>query len=675
MPESRDDSSPRIGVYICHCGGNISDVVDVKRVAAEASTLPGVVVARDYVFMCSDTGQGLIVQDASEQGLNRVVVAACSPSLHELTFRRTLVRAGLNPYLFEPANVREQISWSHKSHPEGATDKAIRMVAAAVAKVRLAEPLETTRVPATRHAVIIGGGVSGLRCALDLADKDIGVTLVERSPFLGGRTAQLHKVYPSEEEARELVRDLAERVLADDRISVYTCAEVVSVAGYIGDFHLRIRQQPRGVTPGFAAVQEAIAACPEEVENEFDYGLTKRKAIYLPYAGCFPPTAAIDWQTCTKCGRCREAAGVGIVLDEEQAEFEIRAGALILATGFDHYEPQRGEFAYGDFPEVITLPQLIRLLDYDGPSKGALECNGRPVRNVAFIHCVGSRQTEGVREPGDNGKLNTHCSRVCCTATLQAANEIKNRFPDVQVYDFYQDIRTYGKGHEEYYEAASRNGVLFLRYAPEEPPVVERGDNGTPLVVRAKDLLTFGEEVEVPADLVVLSVGMMPRDTTSLVEMTKVAVGADGFLLEVHPKLRPVETVIEGITLAGAAQAPMDITEACASASASASKVAVLLARDHVELPPYVAHVDESRCDGNALCVQECEYASAIEMVEKTINGRVVRQARVNPVSCKGCGACVAVCPTQAIQVKGWTVPQFEAMVSALLGGGGTEAS
>lgn len=667
--QSQGNGSPRIGAYICHCGGNISDVVDVEKVTRVVADLPGVVVARNYTFMCSEPGQALIEKDIREQGLDAVVVAACSPSLHQLTFRRALSRAGLNPYLFEPANIREQVSWSHATDREGATDKAIRLIASGVAKARLLKPLERIRVDTTARAVVIGAGIAGLRAAIDLARRGIEVTLVEKSPFVGGRMAQLDKLFPTEEEARPLLHELASEALVHPRITVHTCAEVRGVEGYIGDFQVKILKHPRGVAAQLRRPDEVMAACPEETENEFDYNLTRRKAIYQPYEGSLPALPAIDWATCTKCGLCREVAGDGaIVLDQGPTEIEVDAGVVVIATGFDHYGPRQGEYGYDEYPEVITLPQLIRLLDPQGPSQGELAWAGRTVKNVAMIHCVGSRQIEGIHEPREDGKINDYCSRVCCTATLQAANEIRERFPKVNVFEFYQDIRAYGKDHEDYYERTSKNGVLFFRYAPEEPPVVARvqGD-GSPLTVQAKDLLTYGEEVEVPADLVVLSVGVMPRDIRSLIDMVKVPVGADRFLLEVHPKLRPVETAIGGIVLAGAAQGPMDVTEASAAASAAASKATVILGGDYVELDPFVAKVDLSRCEGTGACVEACAYKGAITLTEVTLDGRTVKRAEVNPALCKGCGACVAVCPNRAIDVNGWTLEQFEAMVDALV--------
>ena len=585
--KNTDEEVVKIGVYVCHCGGNISDTVDVEKVVEAASKLPNVAVARHFMFMCSDPGQNMIADDIRNEKINRVVVAACSPSLHELTFRSVLARSDVNPYLFEHCNIREQVSWVSKSDPQGATNKAIGLVAAAAAKARLLQPLEPTRIEATQHFAVLGGGISGLRCARDLSRRGFKVTLLERSPFLGGRMAQLGKVYPTEDHARDLLKSLLSEVNQDPNITIHTLAEVTAISGYMGNFQLRIILHPRGVTAELPPekIRAAIDACPETTENEFDYQISRRKAIYLPYSGCSPAIPAIDWETCTRCEECLKAVGgEGIVLNDVPREIELHAGVIVLATGFNHYEPRSDEYGYGTHAEVITLPQLIRLLDEEGPTQGKLEYNGHPIRNVCMIHCVGSRQREGIHEPGPDGRLNTYCSRVCCTATLQAAIEIRDRFPEVNIFDFYQDIRTYGRGHEDYYENASKKGVLFFRYDAEEPPIVTKnnGKNGSPLMVKVKDTLTFGEELEVPADLVVLSTGMTPRDISNLVEMMKLPRSADGFLQEVHPKLRPVELAVNGVLLAGTCQAPMDITESCAAASAAAAKALSLISRVRV---------------------------------------------------------------------------------------------
>jgi heterodisulfide reductase subunit A len=347
---------------------------------------------------------------------------------------------------------------------------------------------------------------------------------------------------------------------------------------------------------------------------------------------------------------------------------EVKAGVVVMATGFRHYEPRSGEYAYGESPRVVTLPDLIKMLSPDGPTGGRLEVQGRPVRDVALIHCVGSRQMDGIHEPQADGRVNTYCSRVCCTATLQAANDIKDRFPDVNVYEFYQDIRAYGRGHEEFYEKASRKGVLFFRFTPDSPPVVEKAGvtSKRPLKVRVKDTLTFGEDVETPVDLVVLSVGMMPNDISELVDIFKLPVGADRFLQEVHPKLRPVEMAVNGLLLAGTAQGPRDITESCASAAAAASKASIALGKGYVELEPFVAQVDPAACDGCGLCLPECSYEGALTLTDIEVDGKVEQKALVNPALCMGCGACAAGCPHRAINVSGWTLDQFEAMVDAI---------
>lgn len=598
-----EGGGPRIGVYVCHCGGNISDVVDVEQVAQAAAKLPNVVVVRRNMFMCSDPGQNMVCEDIENESLDRVVIAACSPSLHEFTFRRTLVRAGLNPYLFEPANIREQVSWVSKSDPQGATDKATRLVAAATAKAGLLAPLEPIRVDAGQLVAVIGGGIAGLRCAQDLSRRGFRVTLIERSPALGGHMAELGRVYPTEEMARDLLNPLLEEVSADSNILTLTRAEVIAASGYVGNFRLTVRRGPAESNSGAQA-----------------------------------------------------------------EETEIEAGAIVVATGFDHYEPRKGEYGYEEHPQVVTLPQFIRLLGEAGPASGKLTHNGRTIENVCLIHCVGSRQVEGVHEPGPDGQVNDYCSRVCCTAALRTANEVRERFPGVNVFDFYQDIRTYGRGHETYYEDSCRGGVMFFRYTAEVPPVVAKPEsqNGSPLVVRVKDTLTFGEELEAPADLVVLVTGMVPADISGLVEMLKLPRSADRFLQEVHPKLRPVELAVDGVLIAGTCQAPMDITESCAAASAVAAKAAALLATGTIELDPFVAHVDLEQCDGCGDCVEECRFTQAITLVDTDVGGRREKRAAVNTALCMGCGMCVAVCRPRAIEVAGWRLDQFEAMVDAL---------
>ncbi len=537
------EGEERIAVFVCHCGGNISDVVDVEKVAEAARQMPGVVEAQDFVFMCSSTGQELIQKAIEEKGCTRVIVAACSPSLHEMTFRRCLERAGLNPYLYEPCNIREQCSWCHAHEPEGATEKAIRLVASAVAKVKRAEPLDKPRVPVVKRVAVIGGGIAGMRAALDVADRGLDVVLIEKSPILGGQLLILDKLYPTEEDAAEIVADLTRAVFSHPRISVHLYSEVVASTGYLGNFNLTVVERPRGVIKEMAdAAAKGGSGAPGLVQ------------LLAALGGCWPKLPQDVWQLYA------QAAGDGAAADEERT-LQVNVGAIIIATGYEHYTPRDGEFGYNTLPGVFTLPQAIRMLDPAGPTGGKLEVNGKPVRRVAIIHCVGSRQQPGIHEPGPDGRLNEYCSRVCCTASLQIALQIRNNFPDVDVLEFYQDIRAYGRDHEtNYYEAANKAGVTFFRYAPEEPPQVEAGKNGWPLTVRVKDLLTYGEELEAGVDMVILSVGMVPRDISDLISLMKLPTGSDGFLLEVHPKLRPVELSVDGVMVAGAAQAPMDST-------------------------------------------------------------------------------------------------------------------
>jgi heterodisulfide reductase subunit A len=662
------DEEIRIGVYTCHCGGNISDVVYCERVAKSLSTLPDVVVSRTYMAMCSDAGQAMIENDIREYGINRVVVGACAPSLHEQTFRGTVARAGLNPYLYLHVGVREQASWVHSHNPEGATNKAIRLMSAGIAKARHLKPLEPIRLDAEQHVLVIGGGVAGLRAAWDIARRGLKVTLIEKSPFLGGRMAQLESVFPTGEMARETLHDLIEKVLNQPNVTVHTLAELVGVRGYVGDFQIQIQRQSRGVSDDFGGAEAAMAACPVEVPNEFNYGLTSRKAMYHPYPGCYPRTPAIDWENCTRCEACLKVNGQGVSLENKPETFEIKVGAVVVATGFNPYEPRLGEYGYGELPEVMTLPQFIRMLALTGEEK-VLEWNGHRVRNVALIHCVGSRQIEGIHEPQPDGQVNDYCSRVCCTATLHVINELKERFPKVNVFDVYEDIRTYGRGHEEYYKQASEKMVRFLRFHGDEMPEVIRAPQGDshPVLVKIRDYLTWGEEIEVPVDLVVLAVGMMPQPLDDITKLLKISPGTDRFLLEVHPKLRPVETAVPGVVLAGTAQGPMTIQESCAAAAAAASKVAVLLGRGFVELEPFVAWVNPDRCDGSGQCVEACCYEEAIALKTFSANGREVQKAVVAPANCAGCGVCVGACPNRAIDVQGWTLDQYEAMVDAIV--------
>ncbi len=615
----------RVGVYICHCGGNISDHVDVEELRRRAEQVPGVVLARTNPFMCSDPGQELIAEDIQQGRIDRVVVASCAPSLHEATFRHTLARAGMNPYLYEHANIREQVSWVH--HGEAATRKAARLVAAAAGKAEGLEPLEPLRVEARRHATVIGGGVAGLKAAGDLARRGFSVALIEKSPYLGGRAARLDRLAPTGEYAGDLLAELAGALLQDGAVTVHTCSAVVGYEGFVGNFNLQIRTTP-----------------PEDRTES----ASQTAGAFIPFIGVHP-------------------GGI----PNRPVTFTLETGVIVLATGFKPYAPRGGEYGYGEFPEVLTLNDFIEKTAGAGGAGRFLEIDGRPIRSLALIHCVGSRQIPGIHEADPAGNLNEYCSRTCCTASLQAGLRLREAHPGTRVFDFYRDIRTYGRGQEELYRRTSQSGVVFLRFEADRPPLVARSAAGAsyPLQVTVTDTLTFGEEVEVPADLVVLAAGMEPNPIPELVEAMKLPVGADRFLLEVHPKLRPVELPVNGLLLAGTCQAPMDIGEACTAAGAAAVKASGILARGFVELDPFVAEVDLDRCRGTGACVAACLSAGALRLVDLEVDGQTRPRAQVFPALCLGCGACAAVCPENAIRLKGWTLKQYENMVDRIVAG------
>lgn len=630
--ESKSDNEKKnkVGVYICYCGGNISDHVDVEKVRMYTEKLPEVAVARTNMFMCSDPGQQLIMDDLKDGTVDRIVVASCAPSLHETTFRNAISRAGANPYIYEHANIREQVSWVH--HGDQATEKATRLISMATAKAEQLIPLEPIRVNAKKHATVIGGGIAGLRAAKDMADCGIEVVLIEKTPFLGGNLASLDRIAPTGDSAKELLCMLARQVLRHPAITVHTCACVESFDGYVGNFTLIVSKQP------WEFVQDASGQSAAGKNKPGDF---------LPFAGVFvgdhanPPTS-----------------------------FVIETGVIVLATGFKSYTPKSGEYGFGTHREVITLPELIKSMAKNQNAGDYLEVNGSKIRSMAMIHCVGSRQIPGIHPEDENGCLNEYCSRTCCTATLNAANIVRQTYPATRIYDFYRDIRTYGRDQEALYEQTARNQVVFFRFEADDAPEVVASSGlseSFPLCVKVKDVLTFGEEIEAPVDLVVLATGIEPNDVSGLVEKMKLPVGMDRFLLEVHPKLRPVELPISGVFLAGTCQAPMDVGEACNAASAAAVKATALLSRGHVELDPFVAAVNLGKCIGTGACIEACISDGALRMVELEINGRIVKRAQVSPVLCLGCGACVSVCSENAIDVAGWTLSQYEAMVDRII--------
>jgi heterodisulfide reductase subunit A len=522
------------------------------------------------------------------------------------------------------ANIREQVSFVHQG--KEATDKAISMVAAAVAKAREIIPLQATSVQVTDHATVIGGGVAGLKAALDMARRGLRVDLVEKNPFLGGSTAKLDMLFPTGEKAGDLISALTKKVLNHPGINVHTCAEVKTQEGYIGNFNLKIERRPPS---------------PEEYSSNTDFSGISADTVgeFIPFKGILP---------------CRPPQDI--------ENINLTTGAIVIATGFSLYAPKQGEYGHREFPEVITLLDLIKILSHENKAEGYLEIEGRKIKSMAMVHCVGSRQVPGIHAPDEKGRLQENCSRTCCTGILQASIDIKSRHPETDIFHIYRDIRTYGKGHEEIYRRASELDARFIRFKVENTPRVKKNDrDGYALSLMVKDSLLNDEELEVPVDLIVLAAGMMPGEIDPLIDLLKIHCGADGFLLEVHPKLRPVEVFTAGIYLAGTCQAPMDVTEATAAASAAAAKVSIVLSRGKVELEPFVATVDQSKCASCLTCVRTCPF----EVPRILESG-----AYINPAACYGCGACVSVCPGDAISLAHFDNREINAMVKGAIGFG-----
>jgi heterodisulfide reductase subunit A len=544
---------------------------------------------------------------------------------------------------------------------EGATQKAITLTMGAVEKVKLAKPLDMIEIKSLPSAVVIGAGPAGMRAAADLSAKGSTVYLIEKTPFTGGNAARMDKLYPTEEDAKEITGKFNEALKNNKSIKLLTYTEITDAEGGIGNFKIKARQTSRGVIAEMseAEFKAACDACPVDVDDEYNYNISKRKALFMPYATAYPPMPAIDWANCTRCGKCAAAVKGKIDLNKKEETISMESGVVVVATGYNHYEPAPTEYGYGA-KNVITLPQLIRLMDKNGPTSGKIEVNGKKIRSIGFIHCVGSRELNGVARPGPERPLNAHCSRVCCTAVLQAANELKERFRDINIYSFYQDIRTYSRDAElKYYDKASANGVTFFRYSPTELPLIAVGEKE--ITVKMKDLLTAGEEIEAQVDLLVLATGMVPADPGAIADKFKLPKSADRFLQEVHPKLRPVETAIGGLFLAGTCQDPFDTTEATAVAGAAAVKAAAILESGSVQLEPNVAVVNKDKCRGHRECVKVCPAKGAIYMNEKE------NKAEVNPMLCISCGNCVAVCPERAIDVHGYEINGFEKIVDEIV--------
>ncbi len=661
----------RVGVFVCHCGTNIAATVDVARVAEEAAKMDHVVYATHYIYMCSTPGQELIQQKIKEYNLDRVVVAACSPRMHERTFRKTTAQGGLNPYLMEQANIREHDSWVHAEIPV-ATEKAIDIVRMAVAKAVGLSPLDETRVGITRRCLVIGGGIAGVQAALDVAEAGYEVVIVEREPSLGGHMAQLDKTFPTLDCSACILTPKLVDAAQHPKIKLYTYSEVVGVKGFVGNFQVTIRRKPRYVDEslctGCGTCWNVCPLRPREQEDgtvkggipsKFEAYIGRRAAIYVPFAQAVPLVPVIDTEHCTyfvkggKCGVCKLKCPRGAVNFEQTEELVTEPfGAIVVATGYDLFDARVcGEYGYGRYPDVITGLELERLMNASGPTHGHVlrPSDGRPPKTVVLVSCVGSRD-EKLGRP--------YCSVVCCMYLAKYAIMLKEHDPEVEVYNFYMDIRAAGKDYDEFTRRAiEQYNAHYLRGRVSQ--VYERDGK---LVVEGVDTL-LGRPVEIEADLVVLATGITaPEGARELFQTLNISYNAYEFVNEAHPKLQPVETNTDGIFLAGCATGPKDIPATVAQAGAAAVKVVGVLSKEMLVSSPMVAEVNERECVACRLCVQVCPY-KAIEMTT-TRRGKEV--ARVNPSLCKGCGLCVNACRGAAINLKGFTDQQLVGQVSAL---------
>ncbi|MFH1227522.1 MAG: CoB--CoM heterodisulfide reductase iron-sulfur subunit A family protein [Planctomycetota bacterium] len=655
----------KIGVFICHCGENISRTVDVKRVAEAAAAFRGVVHSIEYKYMCSSPGQNLIKEAIKEKKLTGVVVAACSPKMHEPTFRRTCAEAGLNSYRCEIANIREQVSWVHEDK-EVATAKAIDIIRVMVEKVRRNSDLQPIKVPITKKALVIGGGVAGIQAALDIAEGGNPVILVEKDPSIGGHMAQLSETFPTLDCSQCILTPKMVDVARHKNIKLYTWSEVIDVKGYIGNFEVTIRKNPRYVKEGVCTGCGACyLKCPQKkIPGKFDAGLGNRTAIYVPSPQAVPNIPVIDKDSCLKllknrCGICAKVCPTGAI-DYEMKEEIIteKVGAIVVATGYDIINNDfYGEYGKGKYPDVINGLQFERILSASGPTQGEVKrpSDGKIAESIVFIQCVGSR---------DPAKGIPYCSKICCMYTAKQAMLYKHKVHHGQAYVFYIDIRAGGKGYEEFVQRGiEEDGSIYLRGRVSR--IFRKGDK---LIVRGMDTLS-AEKIEIAADLVVLASAMIPTRGIELFYQ-KLGIAYDNYhwVSEAHPKLRPVETSNAGIFLAGACQAPKDIPEAVAQAGGAASKVLALLSRDEMEKEPLVSKINQLVCNGCAMCIEACPY-KAIELKDiKDKQGKLVRRiAEVNPGLCAGCGVCVAVCPSKAPDLAGTTDEQIYAEIVSLV--------
>ncbi len=655
----------RIGVFVCHCGENISSTVDCAKVAEIASNYPGVVYSIDYKYMCSDPGQNLIKEAIQKHKLTGVVVAACSPRMHEPTFRKATAEAGINPYLCEMANLREHCSWVH-FREDSTTEKAAELVRVLVEKVKHNEELYPIKVPITKTALVIGGGIGGIQAALDIANSGHKVIMVEKNPSIGGKMAQLSETFPTLDCSQCILTPRMVEVAQHPNITLYTYAEVESVDGFIGNFKVTIRQKAKSVDhKACTGCGLCIEKCPiKKIPDEFNAGLGNRAAIYVPFPQAVPNKPVIDRNNCTyflkgKCGLCNKVCPADAIHYEQEDEFiKVDVGAIVAATGFDiKHSDFLPEYGYGKYPDVIDGLQFERLASASGPTLGVLKrpSDGKEPESVVFIACAGSR---------DPAKGIPYCSKICCMYTAKHAMLFKHKNHHGNATVFYMDIRAGGKMYDEFVRRAiEEDDVNYIRGRVSR--IYEK--NGK-LIVCGVDTLLNSRSVEIEADLVVLATAAVANsDSEELAQKLHISYDQYHFFSEAHPKLRPVETNTAGIMLAGACQAPKDIPDTVSQASGTAAKVVALFSQDELTREPLIAYVNNNTCVGCFLCQSVCPYL-AIEKEEiRRRDGTLVKTvAKINPGLCQGCGTCVALCRSKSIDIHGYTNRQIYAEVSAL---------
>ena len=666
--DKESEKMQRIGVFICHCGSNIAQTVDVKKVAELSKLESGVVYAEDYQYMCSENGQQLIKNAIKEHNLTGIVVGSCSPRMHEATFRKAAESAGLNPYMVEVANIREQCSWIHKDMNE-ATEKALILVRTAIAKVKLNAPLTAGESPVVKRALVIGGGIAGIQAALDIADAGYQVDIVEKEPTIGGRMAQIDKTFPTLDCSACILTPKMVDCAQHEKIDILSYSEVEEVKGFVGNFNVKIRKKARFVDETkCTGCKVCMEKCPSKKGlNAFNMNLNNRPAVYIPFAQAIPNVAVIDAEQCIKlktgkCGLCQKVCGAGAINYEQKDEFiERQYGAIVVATGFKPINLDAfNEYGYSENKDVITSLELERLMNAAGPTNGVLL---RPSdlthpKVITFIQCVGSRDTSGCGKP--------YCSKICCMYTAKHAMLIREKYPDTEVHVFYIDVRTPGKNYDEFYRrAVEQYNVDYIK------GMVGKvyNENGK-LMVQGSNLLD-NEQIIIPSDLVVLATAIEPEPSVrKIATLLTASIDTNNFLTEAHPKLRPVESPTAGVFLAGVCQGPKDIPETVSGASACAAKVIGLLAKDHLKTNPCVASANEMACNGCSQCANVCAYG-AITYVEKEFRlgggkTEVRRVASVNPAVCQGCGACTVTCPSGAMDLSGFSSKQIMTEVEAI---------